>query len=370
MSGRAGDCAAGPLIGSEMHRDTPETRRRPRPVLPFLEAAVLVLLLVIPQVTSDFHTIIASRMMLLAMLAISFDLCWGYSGIMTFGQALFFGAAGYVSALLANNAGFSQIWGIVPVSMLVGLVGAFLIGWFLLLGRRTPTVIFVALGTLTASYAAERLVAGWQYVGAANGMSIWDFLKVGSYELEPGPIFYYLILGFLLAAYLASRWVVRSQFGLVLAGMRQNEERLAFLGYRVQVYKALVFSFGGMIAGLAGGLYAFHEGFIGPGSMGIGLSTFAVLYGLFGGLGTLLGAVVGVAAIETIAFTLSDIDVLKSYWPVILGVIMLVVVTWRPTGIMGLILSRRERIGSFGIGRAEAPRPGTAAPAEDRRGPA
>ncbi len=89
-------------------RDAPS--RRPRRVLPFLEAGVLIALLLVPQVTSEFHTIIASRMLLLAMLAISFDLCWGYSGIMTFGQALFFGGAGYVSALLANNAGFLQIW--------------------------------------------------------------------------------------------------------------------------------------------------------------------------------------------------------------------------------------------------------------------
>ena len=321
--------------------------------MPILEIAVLLALLTVPHVTSDFHTIIASRMLLLAMLAISFDLCWGYSGIMTFGQALFFGTAGYVAALLANKAGFVQIWGIVPVSMLVGLVGSFLVGWFLLLGKRTPTIIFVALGTLTASYAAERLVAGWQWVGAANGMSVWEFLRIGSHELEPGPLFYYVILTFAVLSYLASRWVVRSQLGLVLAGMRQNEERLAFFGYRVQRYKALVFSFSGMIAGLAGGLYTFHEGFIGPGSMGIGLSTYAVLYGLFGGVGTLLGAVLGVAAIETLAFTLSDIDMLKSYWPVILGVIMLVVVAYRPTGIMGFVISTRERIGSFGIGRSE-----------------
>jgi branched-chain amino acid transport system permease protein len=345
-------------------------RRRRRPVLLFLEMTALIALLIVPLVTSSFHTIIASRMMLLAMLAISFDLCWGYSGIMTFGQALFFGMSGYVVALLANKAGFSQIWGVVPASMLVGLVGSFLIGWLLLLGKRTPTIIFVALGTLTASYAAERLVAGWQWVGAANGMSVWDFMKAGGYEFEPGPVFYYLILGFLVASYVASRWVVRSQFGLVLAGMRQNEARLAFLGYRVQRFKALVFSFAGMIAGLAGGLYTFHEGFIGPGSMGIGLSTFAVLYGLFGGIGTLLGPVLGVAAIETVSFTLSDIDVVKSYWPIILGLIMLVVVTWRPSGIMGLMLSRRERIGSFGIGRTDAPQPVPDETPENRRGAA
>ena len=343
--------------------------KRPRRIMPILELVVIIGLLAVPLVTSEFQTVIASRMLLLAMLAISFDLCWGYSGIMTFGQALFFGTAGYVAALLANKAGFVQIWGIVPISMLVGLVGSFLVGWFLLLGKRTPTIIFVALGTLTASYAAERLVAGWQWVGAANGMSVWDFLKVGSYELEPGPVFYYVILAFLVVAYLASRLVVRSQLGLVLAGMRQNEERLAFFGYRVQRFKALVFSFAGMIAGLAGGLYAFHEGFIGPGSMGIGLSTYAVLYGLFGGVGTLLGPVLGVAAIETIAFTLSDIDELKPYWPVILGIIMLGVVAYRPTGIMGFVVSTRERIGSFGIRRAEAAKSRRDEVAERRGGP-
>ncbi|MEM7546205.1 MAG: branched-chain amino acid ABC transporter permease [Pseudomonadota bacterium] len=354
--------------------DISSPEKPPRRIMPILEAAVLIFLLIVPLLTSDFQTIIASRMLILAMLAISFDLCWGYSGIMTFGQALFFGMAGYVAALLANNLGFVQIWGIVPISMAVGLVGSFLIGWFLLLGKRTPTIIFVALGTLTASYAAERLVAGWQFVGAANGMSIWEFMKVGPYELEPGIVFYYIILGLLLAAYLASRWIVRSQFGLVLAGMRQNEERLAYFGYRVQTYKALIFSFAGMIAGMAGGLYAFHEGFIGPSSMGIGLSTYAVLYGLFGGVGTLLGAIFGVGAIETIAFVLSDIDALKPYWPVILGVIMLVVVAYRPTGLMGLVVSERERIGSFGIGGTgkpkDAPLTESQAAKEDASGPA
>ena len=306
-----------------------------------------------PFFVSDFLTITATRMLILAMLAISFDLSWGYSGIMTFGQALFFGMAGYVVALLANKAGFVQIWGVLSIGMLVGLVVSFLIAWFLLLGKRKPEIIFVALGTLTASYAAERLVAGWQWVGAGNGMSIYDFLMIGDYELEPGMLFYYLVAAILLIAYLASRYLVRSQFGLVLAGMRQNEERLAFLGYRVQVFKALVFCFSGMVAGLSGALYAYHEGFVGPGSMGIALSTYVVLYGLFGGTGTLLGPVIGVVAIESIAFVLSDIDAVRSFWPIVLGVIMLVVVAYKPTGLMGFLVSQRERIGSFGIAAAK-----------------
>ncbi|MBT6910824.1 MAG: branched-chain amino acid ABC transporter permease, partial [Rhodospirillaceae bacterium] len=166
--------------------------RRPLRVIPIVEVILLILLIAVPFFVSDFLTIIVTRMIILGMLAISFDLCWGYSGIMTFGQALFFGMSGYVVALLANKAGFLQLWWVVPIGMLVGLVVSFLIAWFLLLGKRRPEIIFVALGTLTASYAAERLVAGWQWVGAGNGMSIFDFLLIGDYELEPGIVFYYI----------------------------------------------------------------------------------------------------------------------------------------------------------------------------------
>lgn len=323
--------------------------KRPRRMIPILEIILLILLVAVPFFVSDFLTIIITRMIILAMLAISFDLCWGYSGIMTFGQALFFGMAGYAVALLANKAGVVQLPLVLITGMLVGLVSSFLLGWFLLLGKHRIEIIFAALGTLTASYAAERLVAGWTWVGAANGLSVFDFILIGSYELEPGRVFYYIAAAVLVIVYLASRYLVRSQLGLVLAGMRQNETRLAFFGYRVQLFKALVFSFAGMIAGISGSLYVHHEGFIGPSSMGVGLSTFVVLYGLFGGIGTLLGPVIGVIAIEGISFTLSGQDVLKSIWPIILGVILLVVVVYKPTGIMGFLVSDRERIGTFGV---------------------
>jgi branched-chain amino acid transport system permease protein len=135
---------------------------------------------------------------------------------------------------------------------------------------------------------------------------------------------------------------------LVLAGMRQNEERLAFFGYRIQVFKALIFSFAGMLAGLAGALYSYHQGFIGPGNMGPGLSTTAVLYALFGGGGTLIGPVIGTFLIETISYVLADQDAIKQYWPVILGTVLLAVVTFKPTGILGFVLTARERIGSYG----------------------
>lgn len=319
-------------------------------MLPAIEIASLAVAVVAPLVLDSRPELVtlATNILILSLLAISFDLCWGYSGIMSFGQALFFGVAGYVVALVGRDLEFSHAWATLPLAMLVGVLLSFAFAAFLLLGRRTPTVIFVALGTLTGSYAAERLVSGWQYVGAGNGLSAVKLLQIGPWELVEGTAFYFLALSLLVACYLAARYVARSQFGLVLAGMRQNEERLAFFGYRVQLFKALIFSFAGMIAGLSGALFAYHQGFIGPGSMGPGLSTTAVLYALFGGTGTLIGPVVGTFLIEVISYLLADQDAIKQYWPVILGAVLLLVVMFRPTGILGLFVSERERIGSYG----------------------
>jgi len=324
--------------------------RRTFPALLAVELLVLAVLVVTPFLLQDRLDLItlATNIMILSIFGISFDMCWGFSGIMSFGQALFFGVSGYVVALIGRDLNFSAIWGVLPLAMLTGLILAFVLAVFLLLGRKMPGAIFVALGTLTGSYAAERLVSGWQYVGAGNGLSSIKLLQLGSFEFVEGFEFYTLALLSLLIVYLVCRFIVRSQFGLVLAGMRENEERLAFLGYRVQVFKALTFSFAGMAAGLSGALYSYHQGFIGPGNMGPGLSTTAVLYCLLGGTGTLIGPVIGTAAIELLSYGLSDIDAIRQFWPVVLGLVLLLIVMFQPAGLLGLVVSNRERIGSFG----------------------
>jgi branched-chain amino acid transport system permease protein len=321
-----------------------------RRVLPYVEAGALVVALAVPFVLGERTDLVtlATNVLILSLLAISFDLCWGLSGIMSFGQALFFGVAGYVIALVGRDLEFSQMWATLPFAMLVGLLLAGLFAAFLLLGRKPPTSIFVALGTLTGSYAAERLVSGWQYVGAGNGLSSVKLLTLGGYEFVEGTAFYFLALAILLLVYAGARFLKQSQLGLVLAGVRQNEERLAFFGYRVQLFKALVFSLAGMVAGLGGALYSYHQGFIGPGNMGPGLSTTAVLYCLFGGSGTLIGPVLGTATVEVLSYVLADVDAIKRVWPVILGLVLLGVVLFQPKGILGLLVGDRERIGSYG----------------------
>ena len=332
---------------------------RPLRMLPLIELAVLILMVAAPVTLSGRPALITliTNIAILSMLALSFDLCWGFSGIMTFGQALFFGVPGYVIALVGRDLGLSQIWLTLPLAMLTGLLLASVVALFLLLGRR-PTPIFIALGTLTGSYAAERLVSGWQYVGAGNGLSAVKLLQMGSYEFVEGTEFYSLACVILLVVYLGARGLVRSQFGLVLAGIRQNEERLAFLGYRVQVFKILVFSLAGMISGVAGALYSYHQGFIGPGNMGPGLSTQAVIYCLLGGSGTLIGPVIGTAVIEILTYVLADVDSIRQFWPVFLGLVLLGLILFQPSGVLGMAVGTRERIGSYGLRRAGAQRRG------------
>jgi branched-chain amino acid transport system permease protein len=327
---------------------TADHARVPRrwPVLPLLEIAVLAVGLLLPLLLKDYLTVYATRVLILCLFALSFDLVWGYAGIMSFGQAVFFGSAGYGVALLARDLDLSSLLIVLPAGVLIGFTFSLLLGGFLLLGRHPSSVIFVSLGTLTGSYAADRLARGWYYLGGQNGIPSIPPMTLGAYEFEEGPVFYYLALAILLLVYLLCRFLVRSQFGLALAGLRENEQRIAFFGYQVQHLKAIIFSFSGAIAGLAGSLYAFHEGFVWPNMLGVVMSTQVVLYVLFGGSGTLIGAVIGTVVIEAVSFWLSNSY--QEIWPIILGTLLLLVILFRPAGLASLLLTERERVGSFG----------------------
>jgi len=320
-----------------------QTRRK---VLPIVEGLTLAVAILLPLVLQDYLTVFATRVIILSLFALSFDLVWGYAGIMSFGQALFFGSAGYGVALLARDLEITAIFLVLPAAALIGLIFSLLLGGFLLLGRYPSSVIFVALGTLTGSYAADRLARGWYYLGGQNGIPSISPMTLGSAEITEGPVYYYLALGILVVVYLLCRFLVRSQFGLALAGLRENEQRIAFFGYKAQHLKAIVFAVGGAIAGLAGGLYAFHEGFVWPNMLGVVISTQVVLYVLFGGSGTLIGAVIGAIIIEGVSFYLSDNY--RDVWPIILGVLLLLVILFRPLGLISFVLGERERVGSFG----------------------
>ncbi len=329
-------------MDSAMNRNSIQVRL----AIPIIEGILLAVAALLPLALDDFWILFTTRVFILGLIALSFDLVWGYAGIMSFGQALFFGMAGYSTALLATKLNVTSIFIIVPAAALVGLIVSFLMAVLVILGKRQPSMVFIALGTLTGSYVVERLARGWSYVGGQNGIPSLPRLTAGSFEIMEGPVYYYIALGILAAVYIALRLLTRSQFGLVLAGIRQREGRIAFFGYRTQNYKGIVFCLSGSIAGLAGGLYGFHEGYIGPGQLGPVLSTQVVLYTLFGGAGTLIGSILGVGLIDLFSYHLSH--VWDTGWPIILGLLLLIVVMFKPAGLIGFIVSDRDRVGLFG----------------------
>jgi urea transport system permease protein len=170
-------------------------RSRRWQVLPVTEVAVLAIAALLPLVLQDYLTIYATRVLILCLFALSFDLVWGYAGIMSFGQAVFFGSAGYGVALIARDLGVTSMLIVLPAGLLIGLTFALLLGGFLLLGRHPSSVIFVSLGTLTGSYAFDRLARGWYYLGGQNGIPSIPPMSLGSYDLSEGPVFYYFALG-------------------------------------------------------------------------------------------------------------------------------------------------------------------------------
>jgi branched-chain amino acid transport system permease protein len=315
-------------------------------VIPKLEIVLFVVFAAAPIILEDYLTVFITRVLILALIGLSFDLVWGYAGIMSFGQALFFGTAGYGVALLARDLEITSIFIILPAAFAIGLILSFAIGTFLLLGRHPPTATFVALGTLTGSYVGDRLARGWYYLGGENGIPSIPPMTGGGYVFSEGPAYYYLAFTTLAIVYLLCRFVVRSQFGLALAGTRDHEARIAFFGYEAQQLKLMVFSLAGTVAGLGGGLYAFHEGIVWPNMLSVALSTQIVLYAILGGVGTLIGPVIGVIATEIAGFWLADS--FPKIWPIILGLLLLLVVLFSPTGLIGLAVSERERVGSFG----------------------
>lgn len=313
-----------------------------------LEGAVLAVLVVLPLFLSQFHVSFVTRVLLLVMLALSFELTWGYGGIFSFGQAVFFGWGAYVAGLLATRKDISSVFIAIPAAALTGLLLAAALGGFLFVGRRRVSLIYVSLATLAVSYACERLAAAWTAIGAANGIASIPVLTVGGSRLLPGRTFYYLILVVALIVYLLFRYVVRSQFGLMLVAGRTDLQRVTYLGYNTARAQLMVFTLAGAVAGMSGGFYAFHEGFVSPSLLGVVLSTQAVLYVLFGGVGTLIGPVVGTVVIEGAGLKLAQ--AFPDYWPIILGLVLLGGIMFLPNGIIGLLVPERARVLHFGRG--------------------
>jgi len=323
-----------PLLGLAGSEATHRSRRR-------VEAILLLALIAFPLVSSDTFLIDRlGRYFLFAAFAVSVDLIWGDGGLFTFGHAAFFGGGGYiVGVLTTHDAAF------LPVPLWAALIGAVLavalfalaLSYFVFSGRGALRGVEFTVVTLAVAVVAERLTnAGGSVTGGQNGILMSSSLGIpGVISLQQGHGFYALAGLLLLVTYVGVQRFLSSRSGLILRGIRENEDRIDLLGYDVPAIKRRAFVLSAAIAALAGAVFYVHEGIVSPSAVGVGASTLVLLWVVLGGRGTLIGPIVGAILLPYLTATLSGS--LLDTWLVVVGVILVAVILVLPSGIFGFL---------------------------------
>jgi urea transport system permease protein len=304
--------------------------------------------------------------MIMAILALSLALIWGYGGILCFGQSAFFGLGAYTYAIAMFNIGESTL----PFLFAIIVPAAFaaLLGYFMFYGRISDVYLGVITLTVTLilfnsvnSTAGPEFHIGAARLGGFNGIPgipalNLPFNKSAVIDLEG---MFYLATGALLLTYFGLRLLLASQFGRIIVGIRENERRAELLGYDPRAYKLATFTIGGALAGFAGCLFANWGNFVRPTIFGLAQSAQIIIWVIVGGRGTLIGPVIGCIGIQWLSAALGANQPSggSDWWskifanaPLILGIILIAFVLLVPKGlvptaadIMSVFLRRRRQ---------------------------
>ena len=271
-----------------------------------------------------------TRIVILAMAAVSLNLILGFGGMMSFGHAAYLGIGGYAVGILAFEglrSGFVQ-W---PVALAASALFALVVG---ALSLRTRGVYFIMI-TLAFAQMAYYVIAGLARYGGDDGLTIRQRSQFfAPLNLTDKVQFYYVCLSLLFASlYLVSR-LVNSRFGLVIQGSRSNDRRMRAIGFPTYRYKLFCFVIAGTLCGLAGALLANHTDFVSPAMIYWTRSGDLIIMVVLGGMGSVIGPVFGAVALLVLEETLSGFT---EYWQIILGPLLLLIVLFARGGIDGLL---------------------------------
>jgi branched-chain amino acid transport system permease protein len=302
-------------------------------------AALLIMLALVPvysHVTGNiFLMTLFTRIVILAMAAVSLNLIMGFGGMVSFGHAAYLGIGGYVVGILAHEgvgSGFIQ-W---PLAIIISALFALIIG---ALSLRTRGVYFIMI-TLAFAQMIYYVCVSLDRYGADDGLTIYrrsDF--AGLVNLSDKTVFYYVCLTFLFATIWCVWRLVNSRFGMVIQGARSNERRMRAIGVPTYRYRLTCFVIAGAICGLAGVLLANQADFVSPAIMHWTRSGDLIVMAVLGGMGSVTGPVLGAVALLVLEEALSGVT---EYWQIILGPMLLAVVLYARGGIEGLLRGARR----------------------------
>jgi branched-chain amino acid transport system permease protein len=310
----------------------------------------LIALVAFPFTGTDFYVQMVTRMMIMAIFAMSLDLLQGVTGLVSLGHAAYFGLAGYALAFLTPQGEPVSLWWTLPLAVLASGLGALIIGFFVV---RTHGIYFIMV-TMAFAQMIFFLFFDNKVLGGSDGLyinfrpdaALFGWVPFAWWDLDNKRTLYYFTLVVLLAVYGFLRRLLWSPFGRTLAGIRINEHRMRAMGFGTFRYKLTAFTLAGALAGLAGYLWGTQTGYINPELMGFHMSAHAIMMVILGGMGNFAGAIVGAFAFEYLLHVFKDLPTLGSvrlgkHWQLWMGLFIVLLVVFAPRGILGLV----ERFG-------------------------
>jgi len=319
---------------------------------------IVVAAVALPAVLPPFRLNLLGRFLSLGIVALGIDLIWGYTGLLSLGQGIFFALGGYalgmylqLSALQPGQLpDFFSLYGVkslpafwqpfnsplftlcaiwVIPALVAGVIG------YLVFRNRIKGVYFSIL-TQAALLVFFNFFNGQQkLINGTNGLKTDTAIIFGQLVGSDGMqrLLFWLTVVLVVAAFLLCRWLTRGRFGDALIAIRDDEPRLRFTGYNPTAYKTLVFAVAGALAGISGALYTVQSGIVSPQYMAVPFSIEMVIWVAVGGRGTLIGAVLGAVLINYAKSLVSE--ALPETWLFIQGGLFLLVVTALPDGLVG-----------------------------------
>ena len=278
---------------------------------------------------SRYYLLLAFDALLFGAVAMSLDLLMGYTGLVSFGHAAFFGLGAYSTAVLLER-GVRSLWLCLALAVLVVGLYALIVAYF----ATTRRGIYFALLTLIFAEVVYTFFRYTQAFGGSDGIQ-----GLAAVELVPGvaidtPLrIYYVVVVYLALAYLACRVLVDSHFGRVLVAIRENEGRARFLGYRVERYKMGVCVISALLTGLAGALYPGRAAYATPDLMHWSISGEFLIMVMIGGIGTLVGPIIGGAFFVVLQEKVSSY---VQWYFMVIGLVLILIVLFMPRGLLGL----------------------------------
>lgn len=295
---------------------------------------LFALFIILPFVTP--YRSLASEMLIFAIFALGFDILFGYTGLLSFGHAMFFGIGAYGTALVLIKLVPSLFIGLV-ISIVLAQCIALIIG-FLSIKRRGIYFVMITLAFCQMLYF---IAFKWtSLTGGDSGLHGVPRTSFGPFNLDSEIIFYFFILlMFFLSVLLAIR-IVNSPFGKVLKCLKDNEDRAKSIGYDTYKFKLISFMISAFFSSLAGGLYAIHLNFVPLDTLSIHTSGDVVIMALVGGIGTLYGPIFGAMAIVYLKNLLSN---WLGNWNLIMGIIFIVSVLTVRQGILPALKEKFQK---------------------------